>query len=283
MTWRLHRWVWRLEAPVHIGMPPAGSLNRCRLYVPARAMWGAVTAETARSTRDSFPDYPAVGEKISRNCRFTYLYPAEKLQGKFSAWTPRFVEKKGLVWRRHGDDAESTERKFRRCLLDARPGTAIEPTADAAAEGTLRETECILPWWRDGKKNVGAYRPMYLLGYLFTKEEGLEDRILSIKVLFVGGDTRYGLGRIRREDVAPISDVFGLPTRLDEENPVVKGDAILAHAPVEAHSDMRGSKELRGWWNHGCKQESALGWAPGSKARSEIDWRIKPDGCWHVD
>ncbi|GIW70798.1 MAG: hypothetical protein KatS3mg102_0340 [Planctomycetota bacterium] len=49
MSWSLFRWTWQLESPLYVGMPPAGSLNRCRLYVPARALWGAVTAEIARA------------------------------------------------------------------------------------------------------------------------------------------------------------------------------------------------------------------------------------------
>lgn len=48
MTWALHYWSWQLDGPLYVGAPPAGSLNRARLYVPARALWGAVTAELAR-------------------------------------------------------------------------------------------------------------------------------------------------------------------------------------------------------------------------------------------
>jgi len=48
MSWTLYRWVWRLEAPLFLGMPPSGSLNRCRLYVPACNLWGALTAELAQ-------------------------------------------------------------------------------------------------------------------------------------------------------------------------------------------------------------------------------------------
>ena len=48
MSWSLQRWTWLLESPLFVGTTPAGSLNRCRLYVPARALWGAMTAELSR-------------------------------------------------------------------------------------------------------------------------------------------------------------------------------------------------------------------------------------------
>lgn len=55
MTWSLFRWVWRLEAPLHVGIPPAGSLDRCRLYLPARNLWAALTAALARQEMGDTP------------------------------------------------------------------------------------------------------------------------------------------------------------------------------------------------------------------------------------
>lgn len=42
MAWQVYRWVWQLESPLHIGLVPAGILNRTRLYIPARTMWGGI-------------------------------------------------------------------------------------------------------------------------------------------------------------------------------------------------------------------------------------------------
>jgi hypothetical protein len=77
VNWRLFRWVWQLEAPLHVGMPPSGSLNRCRLYVPARALWGALTAEVARRAGNDFPSYAGGWAGHPGDARLTYLYPAE--------------------------------------------------------------------------------------------------------------------------------------------------------------------------------------------------------------
>jgi hypothetical protein len=67
VSWALFRWVWQLEGPLHVGMPPAGSINRTRLYVPARALWGALTAELARgeTSPGKDPEYQAFGAGLS--------------------------------------------------------------------------------------------------------------------------------------------------------------------------------------------------------------------------
>jgi hypothetical protein len=56
---------------------PGRALNRCRLYLPARAMHGAVTSELARlngEEKAKFPDYGKFGKEVGENCRFTYLF-----------------------------------------------------------------------------------------------------------------------------------------------------------------------------------------------------------------
>ena len=284
MTWSLYRWVWRLEAPLFIGMPPAGALNRCRLYVPARALWGAITAELARldsNDKGAVPDYKKFGEEVGTNCRFTYLYPAEKVGGNYVAWLPEFERSKGLVWYRQGsqDDEGILDRKFRRRLLDARPGTAIAPETDSASEGSLRETECINPWWRASANRQAELSPVFLLGYVFLKNNNSCRRLKNIKTLFVGGDTRYGLGKICRVgwyDLSSDLSVFGQPVHLGKENPEIQSDIVWGHAlecgqtPIHG---MQGMKELLGGWEQGSLRKGALAWAPGSCSGNKL-WEI---------
>ena len=156
MRWCISRGTWRLESPLYVGTTPAGALNRCRLYVPARALWGALTAELVRSkepnTEHMANQYREVGEELQRDYRFTYLFPAQAVQGKWQAWLPIYKPGRGLAWRREADESSVgliPERLFRRRLLHTRAATAIEPQSDTAAEGSLRETECIQPGWRD--------------------------------------------------------------------------------------------------------------------------------------
>ena len=290
MTWTAYKWVWRLEAPLFLGMPPAGALNRCRLYVPARALWGAITAETSRlKNANDFPDYAKCGEYIASNLRFTYLFPAEKRGDLLYVWLPKYETKKGLVW--HCNESELPDRDFRRRLLDSRPGTAIAPESDSASEGTLRETECINPWWRDANCQEES-SAVLLLGYVFLRDDlprnnDFWEQLNNIDTIFVGGDTRYGLGKICRIDWRDISDdlsVFGKGVRLDGENPEIQSDIVWGHA-LEANlghnQSSQGSKELFGGWNQDKLWEKQLAWVPGSTfKRQEKWWSIDKNGYW---
>ena len=289
MTWSLFRWVWRLEAPLFIGMSPAGALNRCRPYVPARALWGAVTAEIARlKSGESFPNYEGVGGEVKRSCRFTYLFPAEKRDGRFLAWLPKFEKEKGLRWHLQGCGESRSDRDFRRRLLDTRPGTAIMPESDSALEGSLRHTECIGPWWRDSNSQGETAAPVLLLGYVFWQDSNFHRQLQDIETLFIGGDTRYGLGKIRRIDT--LSDdtaVFGKPVRPDREHPEIGSDIVLGHAPEGGGDEgMQGAKELLGGWDRGSPwKEGKLAWAPGScdtkhTEAKPVYWSIDREGYW---
>jgi hypothetical protein len=307
MTWTVHQWVWRLEAPLSIGMPPAGSLNRCRPYIPARAMHGAVTAELARlngDEKDKFPDYGKFGKEVGENCHFTYLYPAEGHENSFWVWLPRYVmpkpeeqkgkndEETGLRWYPvpQNDPNGLSDRDFRRRLLTSRPGTAITPETDSASDGTLRETECINPWWRDPGCQKEP-KSVLLLGYIFLKNNGFRKQLDQIKTLFIGGDTRYGLGKMVRlgwQEVPAGGFVFGKFVHLDKKNPEIQSDVVLGHALENARPQMamRGMKELLGgWdidkpWKKKDQENEFPSWVPGSSLEHLSSWSIDSYGYW---
>ncbi len=312
MTWTAFHWVWRLEAPLHVGMPPAGTLNRCRTYVPGRALWGAVTAEISRSRNaDTFPDYGKLGGEIAGNCRFTYLFPAEKRGdkhlvwlprfsdetrgddrhrgrpgGKLRVWLPRFSDTQDLKWLCEGGQETLSDRAFRRRLLDSRPGTAIAPESDAALAGSLRETECINPWWRDADQRH-EQAPVFLAGYVFLKNNYDSKELEALQILFVGGDTRYGLGKIRLEVWKKLpggAAVFGQNVDLGKDNPEIHSDVVLGHAldGQPLGKDMRGARELLGGWEHDKLKAGTLAWAPGSFLKNEATWSLEDSGFWKL-
>ena len=287
MSWTLLRWTWRLESPLFVGALPAGSLNRCRLYVPSRALWGALTAELARRRENGFPNYQNEGTILRENTRFTYLFPAEWDGKHWRAWLPRYELRSGLVWRREDrqdGERDLADRQMRLRLVDARPGTAIDPDSDSAEEGSLRETECVLPLWR----NNGA--PVAFAGYVFLKNDLAELR--DIAVLFLGGDTRYGLGRVRRVgDWTSASDVFGAQVDLNQLAPSIRSNWLLAHTYQDGGGpEIIGSQEsLAGWDRTKAVSFQSLSetplWTPGSRIRDDgqaKDWEISEDGTWQL-
>lgn len=298
MSWSLFRWVWQLESPLHVGATSAGNLNRCRLYIPARALWGALTAEVASRNASPFPSYQFVGEQLQKNARFTYLYPAEHIGGVWRAWLPRYEEGKGLVWRREdqqGADNPITDREMRMWLLSTRPGTAIDPQSDTAAEGTLREIECVNIYWRNGDQTPVSRVAM--VGYVFLRNgSSSKNELEAIHYITIGGDTRYGLGRLSRMTMAPEQTVFGARVELSVDDPVVHSPTVYAHAisicspTVSAPSEkLIGSREmLVGWDSASAKglvsQAKDPLWVPGSTvAQAEtagIKWKVEQKGLW---
>jgi len=285
VSWTLYRWTWRLESSLFVGALPAGSLNRCRLYVPSRTLWGGLTAELARRGASDFPDYGKKGRMLLENARLTYLFPAEGDGEAWRAWLPRYEKRDGLVWRREdrqgSEEHQLTDRQIRRRLLGARPATAIDPDSDSAEEGSLRETECVLPHWRDSGSRVA------FVGYGFLKQDWRE--VYDITTLFLGGDTRYGLGRLQRVEWKSASDVFGAQVDLRKEPPTVRTDRLLAHTRADGCTqEITGTRELLAGWDRtkvdpfSALSETAL-WTPGSRTRGSArtqEWSIGDNGVW---
>ncbi len=291
MGWQLYRWVWELRSPLHIGMPPAGMLNRCRLYIPARVLWGALTAELARVLKgNSFPEYFyfEVGEALRKKLRLTYLFPATCHNGAWRAWLPLYEQAQGLMWYLENKIGQSgfPDRIFRRYLLDTLPGTAIDPHTDTAAEGTLRELECIMTHWRPIDDLISG--PVAMVGYVLIREWPFRDISLEkICELHVGGDTRYGLGHLHLIEWGEAKDIFGLSVETDCESPLVKEASFtLAHACAPA---LNGALELiLGWdWGKGLSNfdgKSTL-WVPGSSSMEKDkkdNWQINEWGIWTI-
>lgn len=281
-TWTAYQWIWRLDSPLFIGMPPAGSLNRCRLYVPSRVIHGALAAEFARLKDNPFPDYGKLGHELALNCRFTYLYPAEKTGGSYVVWLPRYKSGKGLCWRQQDNDEDTSDRNFRSRLLSSIAGTSIAPDTDSALEGSLHETECINPFWRSSAGNQVELKPMYLAGYVFLRNNGFKKQLESSDLHFLGGDTRYGLGKVRLEKVESSNKVFGNEVVLDGDDPAIESDYVFGHALVKNNTNIRGQQELLGGWEQRNPWEGELSWCPGSFCDKPMKWMIEKDkyGYW---
>jgi hypothetical protein len=181
-----------------------------------------------------------------------------------------------------------SDRQFRRRLLSTRHGTAIDASADAADEGSLRETECIEARWRDDRGRDAG--PVAMLGYAFVHAAQAPDeypperrRLDGVDTLFVGGDTRYGLGRLRRVafDLVAQGGVFGGAVTLDADIPKIETSTAWAHA--HAGTSLSGALELLGGWDLGSirnLEQAVPVWQPGSRSKAPVRWTIEADGTW---
>jgi len=298
MRWMLYRWVWRLRSPLHIGHTPAGTLNRARLYIPARNLWAALTAEIARQhAGSSFPDYKDIGQELQEHVRFTYLFPAEWVGDRWYAWLPRYEEEKGLYWHRE-DGPKTSDRRFRWRLLHTRPGTAMAAGTGAAEEGTLREVEYIATHWKAPKASRPAPSSVAFVGYVFLKStlsQVLEQALRDIRELFIGGETRYGFGHLvlqpesEQEPWALARDCFDYSVNLTKETPVVVSPShLLAHGILPNHEPGilpnhkgKGDREALFHWDWQTPQTTnQIYWLPGTQISGHVEFLVRRDGIW---
>jgi hypothetical protein len=177
------------------------------------------------------------------------------------------------------------DRQIRRQLLGTRPATAIDPDSDAALDGSLRETECVQTRWRRGDSVANA--PVAMVGYVFVCSNGeLARRLEALDRIFIGGDTRYGLGRLVRVARTPATSLFGAPVDLGRGDPHVVASRLLAHAPWRDDLQMTGEQEALGGWDmtgrHSDRRMSGPAWTPGSRCEDSGDrgWDLLDSGMW---
>lgn len=274
MKWEMYRWVWILKSPVHLGISPAGMINRTRLYIPARTIWGSLTAEISRNEPNFREDiYDQIGQELQDKVRFTYLYPAQWEGNTWLAWLPDYSN--GLKWQ--CERTSLSEREFRKKILFSIAATAIEPSSDTVEEGTLREMEIVQNYWRD---NIEQSSPLAFVGYVFFTDSLIKDKVFKIKEIFVGADIRYGFGRLFLSSLDRDDSCFGKDVVLDRDEPHITTDIVFAHVKSEG-TDLKGAMELLQFWDKNRFSIHGLAWCPGSRVKEKsLTFKIAQNGIW---
>lgn len=127
-----------------------------------------------------------------------------------------------------------------------------------------------------------------MVGYLLLLRQGTEIQSILEAVTFLmpGGASRYGLGRLKRLQLSPDLQVFGMDVTLKTD-----GDPLICRRTVYAHaqgpSSLRSSYEMVvGWENATGKglfsQWPEPLWIPGSTfiGQGVQEWKIEPGGFW---
>jgi len=286
MVWQAHQVVFRLRSPLHIGCGKVGNLQRTRLYVTGRVLWGALAM---RLTRDAFNgrgpaadsrEYQKVGAEVHRSLAYTYFYPATKSGRDYQVAWP---------W--------IDESLFRRRFLSSYSGTALAYPQQSAATGMLHEVEFISP------RTLDTGEPVFLVGYLFEKDGCPLAWREAFKRLQLGGERGYGWGDLERIEVSGPTgeDLFDGKTKFNgmEERPVVSLPAnesspapLLAHA-LTANLPASGEVEPlvgREWRSHNPRHRhagqhvelSGVCFAPGSKVVQPLSFVIGEFGIWQM-
>ncbi|MGH9762580.1 MAG: hypothetical protein ACREAC_17305, partial [Blastocatellia bacterium] len=177
MAWQIHRVVFRVRSPLHIGWGKVGNLQRTRPYVTGRAMWGALTMRLTRdaanggSAAANSRDYQQVGLEVHRSMAFSYFYPAVSSVSEYEIAWP---------W--------LDEARFGRQFLSSYGGTALSYPSQSSATGMLHEVEFITPTTLD------CGLPVFLVGYIL-EEQGCALRWReALRRFQIGGERGYGWG-----------------------------------------------------------------------------------------
>ena len=147
--------------PIHIGDNKHGVINETKIFIPGQTMWGALTNAYFKKTniynKNLFENISCFYPNIDCNV----LYPRYE-DGEFYL---------GFC----------SETEFRKKFTTTLLSTAINPTTLHAQDESLHEIDVILP------------NEIEWIGYVKAKKEQLE----QIKEIYIGGDSRYGLGLMK--------------------------------------------------------------------------------------
>lgn len=281
-VWRAYHITLKLLTPMHIGWRKVGNLQQTRTYVPARTLWGALTARLVRDSgyKATQPDYDNIGNTLDNDLRFSYLYPVDNPGRRLN-----FSSNQDWPWTK-------TQGLFAWKYLSSYAGSPLTE-AMVAESGGLHETEFIMPFTRDGKE-------VFLQGYIFEKipsDDKIKNWPQALSVIQLGGERSYGWGRVTvTECKADPETCFGTSMILDNsEGPMIRispktqDNCIFAHTEIDYSTTIiRGKTEL--FTGRQTKDGSKFGrsffdkpvhyWVPGSRITEEGQFIIERKGLW---
>jgi hypothetical protein len=224
MAWQLYRLTYELLSPLHIGYHKVGNVQRTRYYIPSRNLWGAVTERLTRSGF-STPDAPQgnyreIGNWVKEHCAFSYFFVCDGDR----LLHPHYAQD-GLCYRHLSAAA------FERRWLSAHVTTALNAATTSAETGSLHEVEFIAPYDDQARRTC-------LRGWMLLDEEG-KARLAegewraALNDLQVGGERRYGFGRLKLSDWTTDQTLADYEVKWDELRPQIN---VPAQKPLLAHT-----------------------------------------------
>lgn len=281
MGWKVYKLVYQAKSPIHIGWHTLGYIKLTRYYITGKNIWAAMTANITRSLYD-YKDYGGIGDLLKEGILTSYFFPAVDLEYPL---LPRFTDK-GLMYGGY------TMPEFERLFIKSYGQTAVVPHSNTAEDETLHESEYISPCVEIGGKQC----QVYFVGYIFISDKAhyngkkvdLTEIKLAIYEIFVGGDRKYGWGRLNLDDkyTKECKDIFGHKYTIEPKdgNPqfyLDSNEPIPAHLFVKEGLNIKGNIEPlvgrdfvkdKGFGQKISKEK--ICWVPGSIAVNEMILKI---------
>lgn len=241
MGWKAYRLVYQAKSPIHIGWHTLGYIKLTRYYITGRNMWGAMTANMVR-TLYGHEDYQRVGELLKKDILISYFYPAIDFQNPL---LPKF-QNTGLYY------GQYSEADFERLFIQSYGQTAVLPESNTADDQSLHESDFISPYIEG--EDTQQKQNVYFVGYIFIHNKAnhkgqiltRENIERAISEIFVGGDRKYGWGRLLLETgkTEEITDckIFGNQLEPRDEGLYVK---IAKDNHIPAHLELTTERNIK--------------------------------------
>ncbi len=300
MAWTLYRVTWRLESPLHSGFAKLGNIQRTRMYVTGRILWGALTARLTRDQGSN--DYETVGKAVNECLAFSYGYLCLTEDGS-QPLLPVY-EAEGLHYRIANLPSATPlpARIAQRLCLSSYASTAIDYSNNAAIDGSLHEVEFISPRALCDENDLGvkAGQPLYLTALIAEAENAstnsaVKDWRDACRRLEVGGERAYGFGKLTRVSIDNATDWFGGEFIGGNSRPAVrvqKGGAVTAHAAVGGVGHRISLGQIEPFIGRTTTPKAEFGekvecagvyWLPGSVVDvDEVSYKIDQQGRWDI-
>lgn len=250
MNWRAYKLIYKACSPIHLGCYTLGYIKLTRPYITGKAMWGAATANMTRTYgRCGKGDYNEFGTLFKDRIIFSYFFPA---LDPYSPLLPCFTEE-GVKYGKWSED------EFQSHFLGSSTNTAIEPVSNTAEDESLHESEYI--HYKVKEAASGEVRDVFFVGYVFISDDAsMRGQAViwqgeagwslrnAIQEIFIGGDLKYGWGRLILQDKKCEPDqekVFGF-TFNGVGAPHIKFNEKTSGETVPAHLSIDGSLNVNG-------------------------------------
>lgn len=197
MNKKWYKLVFRQEEPIHIGKGSYGVLSETRVIIPGWTIWGALVNKYVKD-KNGTENYEKTGKLFEV---ISCFYPSIGEKGKILF--PEYRKGQFCL-------GEYTEEDFRAMFEDVYVSTAIEPETRAAKDESLHEVEVIL--YKPKGTLESRSKQLHWTGLLGVKNNS-EDILNFLKKgleIVVGGEGRYGFGRIELVDLINIENIESL-------------------------------------------------------------------------
>ncbi|WP_295102291.1 hypothetical protein [uncultured Candidatus Kuenenia sp.] len=241
MGWKKYKLVYQAKSPIHIGWHTLGYIKLTRYYITGKNMWGAMTANIVRTLYEH-EDYQGVGKVLKEDIFVSYFYPAIDFQNPL---LPKF-QNDGLHYGKYPAS------DFERLFIQSYGQTAVLPESNTAEDQSLHESDFISHYIEG--EDVGKHQNVYFVGYVFIHDRArYNGRVLTLKIMekaieeiFVGGDKKYGWGRLSLEtgktEEITNGKIFGNQIMSKDEGlciKVAKNNYIPAHLELKTERNFK--------------------------------------------